>query len=65
MGLFDFLRSRKKKREETPEGAAAQVQRLDDVDLSGIEPPETRYTQEYRDYLAAQEAAEDQGDAGD
>ena len=51
MGLFDFLKSRKKKREETPEGAAAQVQRLDDVDLSGIEPPETRYTQEYRDYL--------------
>ena len=44
MGLFDFLKSRKKK-EEAP--AEAEVLPLDSSELAGIEPPETRYTQEY------------------
>lgn len=65
MGLFDFLKSKKKKGEAAPEGGAAEVQRLDDVESSGIEPPETRYTQEYQDYLAAQETAQNREDAAD
>lgn len=58
MGLFDFLKSKKKKREDAAKKEAAESMRLDEVDLSGVEPTETRYTQEYQDYLAAQEAAE-------
>ena len=55
MGFFDFLR-KKKKDEAAPEKETDGLTSLDDVDLSGIEPPETRYTQEYRDFLAEQEA---------
>ena len=57
MGLFDFLKCKKKQSTAAPESEPAEVVSLDDVDLSGIEPPETRYTQEYQEYLAAQEAA--------
>lgn len=56
MGLFDFLKSKKKKAEEAAAEAEEPVA-LDDSQLDGIEPPETRYTEEYKEYLAAQEAA--------
>ena len=49
---------------EAEEAMEAAV--LDDSQLEGIEPPETRFTEEYREYLAAQEAAgEVRGPAGD
>ena len=62
MGLFDFLKSKKKKAEgspakETAEKDAAEVMQMDESGLEGIEPLETRYTQEYQDFLASQEAA--------
>lgn len=55
MGLFDFFR--KKKTGDPAASEAEALQSLDGADLSGVEPCETRYTQEYQDYLAAQEAA--------
>ncbi len=59
MGLFDFLK-RKKKKDGTVPGTDPDVPAsLDDVDLSGFEPPETRYTQEYQEFLEEQEAAEE------
>ena len=61
MGLFDFLKSKKRKRKKAAGKGAAETMRLNDVDLSGVEPTETRYTQEYQDFLAAQEAAEKSG----
>ena len=57
MGLFDFLKRKKKKAEAEAENAAAEVMELDDSELEGIEPPETRYTEEYKEYLAKLEAA--------
>ena len=51
MGLFDFLKKKKKKEEPAPDAVAA----LNTDMLEGIEPPETRYTQEYKDFLASQE----------
>ena len=56
MGLFDFLRSKKKRKKKAAQSEAEGAMRLDGVDLSGVEPTETRYTQEYQDYLAKQEA---------
>ena len=55
MGLFDFL---KKKRQD----ADAETERglpvtLEGFDPDAVTPPDTRYTQEYQDFLAAQEAA--------
>ena len=58
MGLFDFLKSKKKKNEATEENETAGLAGLDDADLSGLEPPETRYTEEYREFLASMETAE-------
>ncbi len=58
MGLFDFLKSKKKRRKKAAGSEADGVMRLDAVDLSGTEPIETRYTQEYQDFLASQEAAQ-------
>jgi hypothetical protein len=51
MGLFDFLKRKKKEAEAAP----GEVFSLDDVDPSVIDPPETRYTQEYQDFLASKE----------
>lgn len=56
MGLFDFWKKRKKK-------AAAAAEAAETADLSGVDPaeivpPETRYTQEYKDFLASREAEE-------
>ena len=59
MALFDFLK--KKKKEEAAGSEAAEAMEaavLDDSQLAGIEPPETRFTEEYREYLASQEAAQ-------
>ena len=56
MGLFDSFKSKKKKKsEETAGNEALELLPLDDA---GIDPPETRYTQEYQEFLASQEAAE-------
>ena len=54
----DFFRSRKKKKAAAAE--AAEVMELD-VDPAGIEPPVTRFTEEYREFLASQETAEETG----
>lgn len=62
MGLFDFLKRKKKTGEAAP-GADALLD-LDDVDPAMIDPPETRYTQEYQDFLAQQEAAGQGGEPG-
>ena len=57
MGLFDFFRRKKKDQEEAQTTGAGPLCSLDDVDPAAIVPPETRYTQEYQDFLAAQEAS--------
>ena len=65
MGLFDFLK-RKKKAAAASEGDSDGLLTLGDGAPEGIEPPETRYTQEYADFLASQEDAGDRGeDSGD
>ena len=46
MGLFDFLK-RKKKTDEASDGPID----LGADALPGVDPPETRFTQEYRDFL--------------
>ncbi len=56
MGLFGFLKSKKKKAAEASAAEADGLMQLDGGGLAGIEPPETRYTQEYQDFLASQEA---------
>ena len=63
MKLADWFRAKKQQwfgprteEEETP----AEVVRLD-ADLSEIEPPETRFTEEYREFLKQQEAARSEG----
>lgn len=53
MGFFDFLKSKKKK----AEAEKAEVLGLE-VDPADIDPPETRYTEEYREFLETQEAGE-------
>ncbi len=56
MGLFDFLKRKKDTDEAARRDEADGLLSLD-ADLSGIDPPETRFTQEYQDFLASQEAA--------
>ncbi len=61
MGLFDFLKKKKKT------GAAGREESEGGEELSVIlppetEPPETRYTQEYQDFLAALEEDERAGE---
>ena len=58
MGLFDAFRSKKKKQDDISAGETDGLLHLDDVGRSGIDPPETRYTQEYQEFLASMEAAE-------
>ena len=63
MKLADWFRAKKQQwfgprpEEEEP---PAEVQRLD-VDLSEIDPPETRFTEDYREFLKQQEAASSEG----
>ena len=57
MGLFDFWKKRRKK--AVPQGETAD---LSGVDPAEIVPPETRYTQEYKDYLASREGKEGEAD---
>ena len=57
MGLFDFLK-KKKKNEADPVNETADTEELGVIDPPEIEPPETRYTQEYKDFLTSQEQAE-------
>ena len=49
---------KKKKKAESTGSEPADLQHIDEADLAGIEPLETRYTQEYQDFLATQEAEE-------
>ena len=56
MGFFDFLKSKKKKAEVA--ARVEKMQRLDDVDPAEINPPETRFTEEYREFLETLEADE-------
>ena len=55
MGLFDFLRRKKKNKNAEIERSMPAT--LEGFDPSTVVPPDTRYTQEYHDFLAAQEAA--------
>ena len=57
MGFFDFLKSKKRKQAEAEAAAQAEVQALE-ADPSEIDPPETRFTEEYREFLETQEAAQ-------
>ena len=63
MKLADWFRAKKQQwfgqrteQEEQP----AEVVRLD-ADLSEIEPPETRFTEDYREFLKQQESARSEG----
>ena len=55
MGLFDFLK-RKKKRAEAAQEEAENTIDFSEADLSTVDPPETRFTQEYQDFLETQQA---------
>lgn len=55
MGLFDFLKKKTKSENETVERSMPTT--LEGFDPSTVVPPDTRFTQEYQDFLAAQEAA--------
>ena len=59
MGFFDFLKSKKKKAEAEAEKAEVLPLEMDPAD---IDPPETRYTEEYREFLETQEAGERSGE---
>ena len=62
MKLFDFFKS-KKKRKKTGSGAEGEAPvELSGVDPEEIVPPETRYTQEYKDFLASRESEERTGE---
>ena len=64
MGLFDFFKAKRKKKKADPAKESAALMDLDDAGIAGIEPPETRYTQEYQDFLAAREAVEQEERSG-
>ena len=55
MGLFSFLKRKKKTASESGDSGRMD---LSGVDLSETPDLETRYTQEYSDYLASQETLE-------
>ncbi len=55
MGLFDFLKKKTKNESEVVERSMPTT--LEGFDPSTVVPPDTRFTQEYQDFLAAQEAA--------
>ena len=63
MKLADWFRAKKQQwfgqRTEQEEQPAEVVRR--DADLSEIEPPETRFTEEYREFLKQQETARSEG----
>ena len=58
MGLFDFLKPKKKKDEAVPAAVPEDFVSLAGAELSEPVPPETRYTEEYQEYLASQGPAE-------
>ena len=63
MKLADWFRAKKqhwcgRRTQETERHE--EVVRLD-ADLSEIEPPETRFTEEYREFLKQEEAARSEG----
>ena len=58
MGLFDLFKSKKQKAEAPSEPAAEDLVSLDGAELEELTPPETRYTREYQDYLAARETGD-------
>ena len=55
MGLFDFLKSWKDKLTPNSKKEDEQLLNPGDVDPAEINPPETRFTQEYKEFLASQE----------
>ena len=63
MKLADWFRAKKQQwfgQKTDQKEEPAEVVRLD-ADLSEIEPPETRFTEEYREFLKQQEAARSEG----
>ena len=57
MKWFDFFRSKRKKKKAGSLSEAAELQDLSGVDPAEIVPPESRFTQEFKDFLASQEVA--------
>lgn len=60
MKLADWFRAKKQQWFGREEAQPAEIQPLD-ADLSEIEPPETRFTEEYRAFLKQQEARDSEG----
>lgn len=61
MRLFDFFRSKRKKKKAGP---AAETMDLSGVDPAELVPPETKYTREYQAFLASREEREASGEPG-
>ena len=60
MKLADWFRAKKQQWFGGQEEQPAAVQPLE-ADLSEIDPPETRFTEDYREFLKQQEAARSEG----
>lgn len=60
MKLADWFRAKKQEWFGHPEEQPAEIQPLD-ADLSEIDPPETRFTEDYREFLKQQESARSEG----
>lgn len=60
MKLADWFRAKKQQWFGGKEEQPATFQPLE-ADLSEIDPPETRFTEDYREFLSQQEAARSEG----
>ena len=63
MKLADWFRAKKQEweaRRKEQEAPSGEIQPLD-ADLSGIDPPETRFTEEYQAFLKQQESVDSEG----
>lgn len=63
MKLFDFFRSRRKKKKTGPMSEPVELEDLSSVDPAELDPPETRFTREYEEFLNTLEAEERSGEA--
>ncbi len=55
MGLISFLKSKFKRRKKESVSENDLVMTLDKKDTAAFTPPETRYTEEYKEFLASQD----------
>lgn len=61
MKLFDFFRSRRKKKKTGPMSEPVELTDLGSVDPAELDPPETRFTREYEEFLTTLEEGEKNG----